>query len=72
MMLAKYPDLQKLPRKRKFELAEELWLSGVSDRQPVSAQHKQTIDSRWADYKAGKIKRITREELNRRLKLARG
>ncbi|AHF94165.1 hypothetical protein OPIT5_07240 [Opitutaceae bacterium TAV5] len=71
MSLATYPDLQKLTRKQKFELAEDLWLSGVSDRLPVPAEHRKTLDSRWADYKAGKIKRITREELQRRLDRAR-
>ncbi|MDR1280509.1 MAG: addiction module protein [Opitutaceae bacterium] len=36
------------------------------DTTPVPASHQAELDSRWADYKAGKIKRISLDELMRR------
>lgn len=48
-----------------MRLADEIWLDAISDKTPVPASHKKTLDSRWADYKAGKVKRISRAELER-------
>ncbi len=66
MPLADYPDLQKLSRRAKNQLAEELWQAANADA-PVSAAHRRTLDSRWADYKSGKTKAISLAELNQRL-----
>lgn len=66
MPLADYPDLQKLSRRAKNQLAEELWQAANADA-PVSAAHRRTLDSRWADYKSGKTKAISLAELNHRL-----
>lgn len=66
MPLADYPALQKLSRRAKNQLAEELWQAANADA-PVSAAHRRTLDSRWADYKSGKTKAISLTELKRRL-----
>ncbi|MDO8544011.1 MAG: addiction module protein [Opitutaceae bacterium] len=67
MTLASFPELQKLPKRQRFQLAEELWLSGVSDSLPVTAAQKKRLDTRWAAYRSGTAKRITLGELERRL-----
>ena len=67
MSLASYPELTKLPPREKMKLADELWQAGVSDEMPVPAEQKKMLDSRWAAYRAGKIKRISMEEMERRL-----
>ena len=67
MSLASFPELQKLPSSEKLKLADELWQAGISDSMPVSAEQKKMLDGRWAAYRAGKMKRITMEELERRL-----
>ncbi len=58
---------RKLPAKARLKLAEEIWFSGVDDKLPVSAAHRQTLDERWTAYRGGKISRISRSELERRL-----
>jgi len=65
--LAAFPALKKLPRRKKLALAEELWLAGIDDSMPVSHAHKTLLDGRWKAYRAGKAKRITLKELERRL-----
>jgi putative addiction module component (TIGR02574 family) len=65
--LASFPELKKLPRRERFKLAEELWLSGINDSLPVSSAQKKLLDSRWAAYKSGAAKRITLADLERRL-----
>jgi hypothetical protein len=67
MTLADFPELQKLPKKSRQKLADELWLSSVDDASPVSAAHKRIVDDRWRAYKSGQTKRITLAELERRL-----
>jgi len=67
MTLAQLPALKKLPAREKFALADELWLDAMSDKASVPAHHKEILDTRWRDYKAGKIKTITLAELERRL-----
>jgi putative addiction module component (TIGR02574 family) len=67
MSLSDFPELAKLPNAQKLTLADELWRSGVSDSMPVPSEHKKVLDSRWADYRAGKIKRISMAELERRV-----
>lgn len=43
--------------------------TGNEDDAPVPVSHQAELDSRWADYKAGKIKRISLAELYRRASL---
>lgn len=68
MTLASFPELKRLPRQQKLKLADELWQAGVSDSTPVSTEQKRLLDSRWADYQAGRTKRISLKELDKRLK----
>jgi putative addiction module component (TIGR02574 family) len=69
MTLAAFPDLKKLPKRQRLELAEELWLSGIDDSSPVSPAQKKLLDARWAAYRSGTVKRITLAELERRVSL---
>jgi putative addiction module component (TIGR02574 family) len=61
--------LLRLPKKRRLEIAEQLWLS-VADEEamPVPASHRAVLDKRLASYRAGKSKVITHAELMRRLR----
>jgi len=67
MTLARFPELKKLPKRQRLKLAEELWFSGVDDSMPVESLDKQLLEERWNAYRAGKIKRISLNELERRL-----
>ena len=67
MTLADFPALQKLPKKQRSQLADELWLSSIDDASPISPAHRRMLDDRWRAYQAGKTKRITLAELERRL-----
>lgn len=67
MTLTSYPELMKLPDRQKLALADALWQAGISDATPIAAKQKKLLDTRWAVYRAGKTKRITLEELDRRL-----
>jgi hypothetical protein len=48
-------------------LADELWREAVDDRVAVSVEDRALLDSRWKAYRAGKVERISLEELERRL-----
>jgi Putative addiction module component len=50
-----------------MQLADELWLSCMDDRSKTPKWHQTTLDQRWSDYRGGKVKRISREELEGRL-----
>ena len=67
MALAQFPELQKLPKRQKLELAEDLWCAAVDDTAPVSGKQRALLDSRWKAYRSGKTERISLEELERRL-----
>lgn len=67
MTLADFPQLKKLPKKHRQQLADELWQASIDDASPVSAAHRRLLDKRWRAYQAGKTKRITLAELERRL-----
>jgi putative addiction module component (TIGR02574 family) len=66
--LAKFPELQKLSKRQRLKLAEELWFSGVDDSIPVESLDKKLLDDRWSAYQAGTTKRISLAELERRLR----
>ena len=68
MKLADFPALARLPKRQRLELAEELWFSGVDDSLQVSPEHKTVLDERWEVYKRGRVKRLTLDELERRLR----
>jgi len=67
MTLADFPALKKLPKRQRLKLAEELWFSGVDDTLPVSPGHQMILNERWSDYQAGRARRISLAELERRL-----
>ncbi len=48
-------------------MADELWMSGISDDTPVPQWHQEVLDQRWKDYQAGKTKRLTLKQLEQRL-----
>ena len=63
-------SLLRLPKKRKMEIAERLWLSATDERTaPVPAAHKKIVATRFADYRAGKSVPIPHTELMRKLRV---
>ena len=67
MKLTDFPVLVKLPKRQRLKLAEELWFSSVDDSLPVSPENRDVLDQRWQSYKKGSVKRLSLEELERRL-----
>jgi hypothetical protein len=67
MKLAQFPQLQELTRGQKLELAEELWMAALEDTKTLSADHRRLVDERWSKYRAGKVKRLTMNELEQRM-----
>jgi putative addiction module component (TIGR02574 family) len=62
-------SLLRLPRRRRLEIAERLWLSVADEKEmPVPESHKKILDARLAAYRSGKSKPISHEELMRRLR----
>ena len=52
-----------------MEIAEQLWLSVADEeKMPVPAAHRAILDQRLADYRSGKSKPISIEELMRRVR----
>ncbi len=68
MKLADFPALTRLPKRQRLKLAEELWFSGVDDGLAVSTEHRAVLEERWKAYKQGDLKRLSLEELERRLR----
>ena len=69
MPTATIDSLLRLPKKRKMEIAERLWLSAVDERTAaVPAAHKKIIAARLADYRAGKSIPVPHAELMRQLR----
>ena len=63
------PELLRLPKKRRLEIAERLWASVADEeKMPVRASHRKILDERLASYRAGKSKVLTHAELMRRLR----
>ena len=61
--------LLQLPRRKRLEIAERLWLSVAEEaNQPVSEAHERILNQRLADYKSGKSKPISHAELMRRVR----
>ncbi len=69
MLTQSVTALLRLPKRKRLEIAESLWLS-VADEQkmPVPAGHRKVLDTRMASYRAGKSEPIPHEELMRRLR----
>jgi putative addiction module component (TIGR02574 family) len=61
--------LLRLPRRKRMEIAERLWLSVADEASlPVPEEHKRILNQRLADYKSGKTIPITHAELMRRVR----
>ncbi len=67
MILADFPDLARLPKGQRMKLADELWQSCVDDDTQTPVWCQEVLDQHWNDYRSGKVKRISLEELERRL-----
>jgi len=64
-------SLLRLPKKKRMQIAERLWLSVADEAaMPVPAAHKTVIRQCTADYRSGRAKVITHEELLRRVRSA--
>jgi putative addiction module component (TIGR02574 family) len=64
-------SLLRLPKRKRLEIAESQWLSVADEeKMPVPNSHKKVLDARLADYRAGKSKPVSHEELMRRLRTA--
>ena len=50
-----------------MQLADELWLACMDDRNKTPKWHQGTLEQRWTDYRGGKVERISLKELERRL-----
>jgi putative addiction module component (TIGR02574 family) len=65
------PKIFRLPKKKRLELAERLWLSVADESSmPVPEPHKRILKQRLADFKAGHIKTISHDELMRRVRVS--
>jgi putative addiction module component (TIGR02574 family) len=67
MTLAAFPELRKLTASQRISLADELWQSGVSESAPVPSRQQELLNDRWREYRSGKIKRVSMDELSKRL-----
>lgn len=62
-------SLLRLPKRRKMEIAERLWLSVADERTArVPAAHKKIVATRLADYQAGKSVPVPHADLMRKLR----
>jgi len=62
-------SLMRLPARKRLAIAERLWLSVADEaKMPVPAAHKRVLRQRLADYRSGKTKAISHDELMRRLR----
>jgi putative addiction module component (TIGR02574 family) len=61
-------SLLRLPKRKRLEIAESLWLSVADEeKMPVPPQHRKVLDQRLAAYRAGKSKPVPHDQLMRRL-----
>ncbi len=66
-----FTDLLQLPKRKRLEIAERLWLSVADEaKMAVPEEHKRILNQRLASYKSGKSKPISHEELMRRVRSA--
>lgn len=68
MTLANFPELQRLPRRARLKIAEELWDSAAGDDLPVPATHRKLIRIRRAAYERGKVKTLTMAQLKKSIR----
>jgi putative addiction module component (TIGR02574 family) len=69
MVTESVSSLLLLPKRKRLEIAERLWLSVADERKmPVPQRHRKVLDDRMAKYRSGKSKPISHEELMRRVR----
>jgi len=69
MPLRTIAKLMRLPARERLAIAERLWLSVADEeRMPVPDEHKRILRKRVADYRAGRTKAISHDDLMRRLR----
>lgn len=62
-------DLLQLPKKKRLEIAEKLWLSVADEaKMPVSEAHQKILRRRLGDYRAGREKVISHDDMMRRVR----
>ena len=62
-------SLLRLPKKKRMEVAERLWLSVADEsRMPIPLEHKKIIDSRLANYRKGITKPVVHADMMERLR----
>lgn len=73
MKLAEFPQIQALSAREKLDLVDEIWKSASSeaDLLAVSAEEKQLLDERWAEFLAAPESALTIEQFKNQLKLLR-
>ena len=62
-------SLLKLPKKRRLEIAERLWLSATDEQTAaVPTLHKKTVAARLSSYRSGKSKPVPHADMMRKLR----
>ena len=69
MPMPSIDSLLKLPKKRRMEIAERLWLSAADEQKaPVPSSHRKTVSDRLAAYQSGQSKPVSHDEMMRKLR----
>lgn len=70
MKLIDFPEVQRLPVREKLGLVDELWLSMTPelDALEVSAEEREVLDERWANFMGNPGSALTLEEFQERMK----
>jgi putative addiction module component (TIGR02574 family) len=64
-----FQGLLQLPKRKRLEIAERLWLSVADEaKMGVPEEHKRILNQRLSGYKSGKSKPISHEDLMRRVR----
>ena len=73
MKLAEFPQIQSLSVREKLDLVDEIWKSASpeADLLEVSAEEKQLLDGRWAEFLAAPEAALTIEQFKDQVKLLR-
>ena len=68
MTLADFPELKRLSRPARLQIAQELWDSAATDALPVPSSHKTLLRTRRAAYARGETTTLTLSELKRSIR----
>ena len=68
MSTAVLPSLLKLPRRKRMEIAESLWLSVADDSMDVPADHKSILTDRLKAHRSGMLKTVSSSSLIKKLR----